>query len=516
MEKYLIPTSKSILARNTFLNIIGLSLPFLVGIIAIPLIISGLGTERFGLLSLGWVILGYVGIFDLGLGRATTKFVASALGRGERDGISSIFWTAALSQVILGSIASLLVISLTPFFAQHILKIPEALVSEAQVTFYLLALTIPVVLLQSSFSAILEVFQRFDLINAVKVPASSLTFIIAAMAAPAGFGLPTIIILLFISRFIATFIFFLFCLRVFPPLRSRPSLKPKLLRPLLSFGGWVTVSNVLAPLLVYFDRFLIGSLRSVDEVAYYTAPYDIVTKLWILPTSLVVTLFPIFSSLGKRSKESLTNIMAHSIKYLLLIMGPLILILSVLAKKILSIWLGPEFALRSALTLQILSWGVLINSLAHLPFTMLQGIGRPDLPAKFHLLEVPFYISLAWYLIVHWGINGAALAWSIRVTLDAFLLYYAAVKVGSFSVPSLHRASLERYLALFSLLILACLLATHLDSKPLIMALTLIGSFLAFYAAAWKFLLSLEEKDFLYSFLRLRRKLAHASERTGD
>jgi len=79
MEKYLIPTSKSILARNTFLNIIGLSLPFLVGIIAIPLIISGLGTERFGLLSLGWVILGYVGIFDLGLGRATTKFVASAL-----------------------------------------------------------------------------------------------------------------------------------------------------------------------------------------------------------------------------------------------------------------------------------------------------------------------------------------------------------------------------------------------------------------------------------------------------
>jgi len=75
--------SGKLLARNTLLNFIGQILPLIVGVVTIPFVIQGLGTERFGLLSLAWVVLGYFAIFDLGLGRATTKFVAEALGRGD-------------------------------------------------------------------------------------------------------------------------------------------------------------------------------------------------------------------------------------------------------------------------------------------------------------------------------------------------------------------------------------------------------------------------------------------------
>ena len=71
------------LARNTGLNIIGQVVPLLVGLGAIPYVVRGLGTERFGILSIAWVLLGYFSLFDLGLGRATTKFVAECLGRGE-------------------------------------------------------------------------------------------------------------------------------------------------------------------------------------------------------------------------------------------------------------------------------------------------------------------------------------------------------------------------------------------------------------------------------------------------
>jgi O-antigen/teichoic acid export membrane protein len=68
-----------LLARNTLFNLIGQGLPLVVAVVTIPLIIQGLGIDRFGLLSLAWVVLGYFAIFDLGLGRATTKFVAEAL-----------------------------------------------------------------------------------------------------------------------------------------------------------------------------------------------------------------------------------------------------------------------------------------------------------------------------------------------------------------------------------------------------------------------------------------------------
>jgi len=73
------------LARNTLINFIGQVLPLLAGLVALPLIIHGLGTDRFGILSLAWVILGYFSVFDLGLGRATTKYVAEALGIGNED-----------------------------------------------------------------------------------------------------------------------------------------------------------------------------------------------------------------------------------------------------------------------------------------------------------------------------------------------------------------------------------------------------------------------------------------------
>uniref|UniRef100_UPI0034E2C47B oligosaccharide flippase family protein n=1 Tax=Methanothrix sp. TaxID=90426 RepID=UPI0034E2C47B len=79
--------SGSLIARNAVLNLIGQAVPLLVGVLTIPFVVRGLGTDRFGLLSLAWVVLGYFTIFDLGLGRATTKYVAEALGKGEGDRI---------------------------------------------------------------------------------------------------------------------------------------------------------------------------------------------------------------------------------------------------------------------------------------------------------------------------------------------------------------------------------------------------------------------------------------------
>jgi O-antigen/teichoic acid export membrane protein len=70
-----------------------------------------------------------------------------------------------------------------------------------------------------------------------------------------------------------------------------------------------------------------------------------------------------------------------------------------------------------------LSVGVLINSLAHVPFVLLQSAGRPDIPAKFHLIEVPIYGVLLWLLLLLMGVTGAALAWFVRVTIDASLLF---------------------------------------------------------------------------------------------
>ena len=42
----------------------------MVALATIPALVRRLGTDRFGILTIGWAVLGYFSLFDLGLGRA--------------------------------------------------------------------------------------------------------------------------------------------------------------------------------------------------------------------------------------------------------------------------------------------------------------------------------------------------------------------------------------------------------------------------------------------------------------
>ena len=493
-----------LLARNTTLNLVGRAVPLIVGVVTIPFIIRGLGTDRFGILSLAWVVLGYFHLFGLGLGRATTKFVAEYLGRGQTDRLRRLVWTSVALQGVLGIVGGLAVAVLVPLLVDRVLNIPPPLVAEAKGAFYLLALSVPVVIPSSSVRGVLEAGQRFDLVNAVQIPTAAARFLLPMVALFLGADLFGIVVLLVISR-LATFLAYLgLCFRVFPTLKRSFSIHLELVRPLLRYGGWLTVSNIVSPILVYLDRFLVGSLLTMAALAYYTAPYEAVTHLSIIPWSLVATLFPAFSALGASGDRlRLETLFARSVKYLLLLMGPIMLVVTLFAEAILRVWLGSDFAAQSSLAFQILAAGVLANSLASVPFAILQGLGRPDLPAKFHLLELPFYLALAWFLVNGWGIGGAAAAWTLRVSVDGLLLFIASWRVHRLS----SRVFVENALLRTTLVLLALLATAYLTSSlgvDLPFQVGIIALLMTLFAwAIWRYVLDAEERMLLIGLVHL-------------
>ena len=80
-----------LLLRNSALNLIGQIIPLVIAVFGIPFIIRIIGNDRFGLLSIALIVLGYFTIFDLGLGRATVKFVAEALSKMEMKTFQRLF-----------------------------------------------------------------------------------------------------------------------------------------------------------------------------------------------------------------------------------------------------------------------------------------------------------------------------------------------------------------------------------------------------------------------------------------
>jgi len=504
-KSFQLQISGKLLVRNTFLNFLGQVVPLLVGVVTIPFIVQGLGTERFGLLSLAWIVFSYFTIFDLGLGRATTKFVAEVLGKCEEEQIPQIVWTAITIQAILGLLGALVLISITPILMEHILNIPPDLIKEAKATFYLLAFSVPVILVSGSLRGVLEALQRFDLVNTVKIPISALTFLLPLIGLWLGFKLPGIVVLILFARIGALVIYTVMNFHINPKLRKYSSSLSFLPR-LFAFGGWITVSSIVGPVLVYLDRFLIGSLLSISAVAYYSAPYEAVTRLRIIPTSLVMTIFPVFSVLeGIKDRQRLGILFVRSVKYILLTLGPVVLVVMLFAKEALQIWLGDEFAAKSTLALQILALGVLINSLAHIPFALLQGIGRPDIPAKFHLLELPFYIGIAYLLVSHWGIAGAATAWTMRVAVDTLLLFVAAFKISRLSPYLLITNGLTLEIFLFLLLGgLAYALKCLTDTFPLLIQFVLFGALFSIFAwFFWKIVLDALDRDIILKVVKI-------------
>jgi O-antigen/teichoic acid export membrane protein len=503
-----VQVSGRLLARNTLFNFIGQGVPLLVGLVTIPLIVGALGAERFGLLSLTWVVLGYFTIFDLGLGRAAAKYVADALARGDKDQVPRLIWTAVTAQAIFGGIGALTLVGITPLLVNHVLSVPPFLVGEAKATFYLLAMSVPAVLMSSSLTGVLAATQRFDLVNAVGASFSvANSSLMLATILLWDWYLPQLVAMLVVSRIIALGVYYGLCRHVLPSLKGLPRCHWRELRVLMSFGGWVTVSSIVGPILVYLDRFMIGALLTMAAVAYYSAPYEMATRLWIIPMSLGATLFPAFSILtGQEQWTRLTFLLSRSVKWVLLTLGPVVVIVIAFARDILQLWLGPAFAEESTLVLQILTVGVLINSLAQAPYSLVQVLGHPDLTAKFHLAELPLHVFLAWWLISLWGTTGAALAWSIRVAVDALLLFVASYHLTSLPIESLVS---DRVIQSFLFLLLFAAITIGISSLPFAIWPRLLGLMIALSAAGvtiWQHLLDGREREQIARLLPLITK----------
>jgi len=486
----------SLLARNTVLNFIGLSAPIFVALLVIPYTIKGLGVDRFGVLSLAFLIVGYFSLFDIGLGRATIKFVSEAFGRGDYGVMPAIIWTSLSIQLVLGVVGGAALFIFVPLIVGK-LKIPVNLLSETKTSLYLLSLSLPIILCAANLRGALEAVQRFDLVNLIRVPASSLILLLPVVGILVGYKLPGIISMVVVFRFVTLIIYLLFCFKVFPLLKLKIAIDRCFFSKLLTFGGWVTLSNVLVPILTTVDRIVIGGLISMAAVTYYSVPCDAVLRLLIVPSAIILTLFPAFSSLSVVDKSMMKQVYVCGLKYTLIVLGPLITGVIVFAGPILSIWIDEEFAAKSSAILQILAVGVLLNGLAQMSAGLLDGINKPDVRAKVFALIVPVYIALLLFFINYYGVVGAALAWTIKACMEFVIFSLVASALIKIDADIFKKEKFVQLISLFFMFSFFSLLMVffHFNLKiqmSLMACLTVI-----FGTLIYKYVLSYRELAFL-------------------
>ena len=407
------------ISKNTAYNIAGALVPMLVALATIPLYIKEIGEQRYGVLAIFWLLLGYFGVFDLGLGRAIAQRIAGLPGIANGKKRSEILWTALSMNLVIGLIGGVLLWPVSGYLFEHQFKVDVQIQEEVLRALPWLVLALPAAIISGVLGGAMQGIEKFLLLNVTSTMGSVLFQSVPLFVAWIwGSSLSILIPAAIGARLAATLILFFICKKEILN-ESGATFIAQEAKKLLRFGGWITISSFVSPVMVMIDRFITATILGPKSVTYYTVPYQLAERTSTLPTAIASALFPRFASLGNSEATALVE---SSIKVLLGITTPIMAMGIVLAKPLLSIWISAEFAIQSFAVAQILLIGFWINGLARVPHAYLQARGKPNLVAVSHLCEVIPYVLGLYFATKHFGLLGAAFAFSARLFFDFILL----------------------------------------------------------------------------------------------
>jgi len=412
----------------------GQSLPMLASLVTTPIIVRILGSEGYGLLQLVLLIPNYFAFSDLGMGLASTRFASEAYGRGDQEAEATAVRTAAVIALASSALFLLPVAIFAPWVVSEFAVRPD-LVDAAVTGLRLSCATFVISIVSSVVNSPQLSRLRMDL-NAliggsIKVIASVGTAVVLYL----GYGIVgatgwfVVVNLLGLAAHLTV---------------SRSLLKnfwdlsidTRVIRPLLRFGAGLTLSALAAVFLFNLEKLLLGRLISVESLAYYTIAFTLATMAMMFSLAMVQSLVPAFSQLLAPEKRSEFNaLFTRGIKISITGLLPTLMLMFVVARPFFTLWAGPEYGRQSSLPFYILLGGLLFSIVAFVPYGCLVAAGKNDQIAKLHWSEVVPYAVLAYFLISYLGIAGAALAWSIRVAVDAAVATWMARSIVGTDVP---------------------------------------------------------------------------------
>lgn len=406
-------------------NLVGLIFPLGVAVLTVPHLIENVGQERFGLLALAWGLIGYAGTLDLGLGRALTQMVSKLKGEGNLLPIPDVLATAGRITLATGLLGSA-VIGIATFTGGHAWVHAETTsAAEIQYAMLLLAIALPAQAMSATYRGLNEAFMNFRGINFLRAGLGIVNFAGPYVVSLFTTQLPWLVATLVISRLVALFIFRNLanrCLQNEPKTRGVPVYSPAIARSLFAFGGWVTVSSIVSPVMVQADRFVIAATISAAAVSTYVLPYEVVVQSLILVGAVSSVMFPGLSALIHEKPDQWQPYFYKWLLRVVILMAAVCTALGLLLPVILPIWLKNNFKPESILIGQILCIGVFANAIGSMFYALLHANGRADVTAKLHLIELPVFLTMLYLLIRQFGLPGAACAWVGRMVFDVIAL----------------------------------------------------------------------------------------------
>lgn len=395
--------TKYIASNGVFKNglIVLLTHIFVAGfaLISMPIYVDILGMEAFSLLTLYWTILAILAGLDLGLKNSATYFITKRIYKVS-EVISSSFYVIITFLIFVN-----IVIVISHLKYSWLTKID-----------FLVIFASFIIPLNSVLRGVFDAKGMFAKYSILLLIQGAISYLLPLLFIDKDSEIYTIVGVIVLAHFITLLISVFTLKNSFKKNNNKRFFNKQCASQLVKYGGWLFLVNLINPILVRFDRFIIVQKLGVSVLGFYVAPFELITRILIIPMAFMRVLFPVFSK-------------AIVLKQIICVFIIMLIGASIyssgffyFAETLLSYWISQDFGDKSSDILKILSIGIFFNIMAQLPFTILQAIGKTKIIAYIHIVESPIYLGLLVFGI-NAGLSGVATVWSTRVFIDCVILY---------------------------------------------------------------------------------------------
>jgi O-antigen/teichoic acid export membrane protein len=418
--------------RGTLSNYLGQFVTLVVGFVLTPFIIHAVGAAQYGLWVLVLSVVAYGTLFDFGIWGTVIKYVAEHRARAETEAAHRLVATALTLHTLLGLIVIALSVLLAPVFPR-LFNVAPADYETATALVLVAGLSIGVSIPSTTSVAVLRGLHRFDLANVISAAGTLLNGVAVVLVLLAGGGVVAMVAagipVTLLMQVPAVWLVY----RVAPELKfGWRGAQRRLVRRVISFGSPLFVMQAAGRLQNKTDEIVIGATLTVTAIA----PYSVARRLseWsaLLTDQFTKVLMPLASELQADTDWSrLRELYLTGTRLTLAIFLPIGGALVLLARPLLTVWVGPEFA-DSAPLVAILTLAGLIDASQKPAASVLQGAARHQRLAAMTAISAVANLALSIMLAYRIGVLGVALGTLIPTVLInlGLIMPYARRKIG--------------------------------------------------------------------------------------
>lgn len=413
------------LVRNALFNLVGGVVPAVASLLTVPVIVSRLGTEQYGVFALVSTVVGYFALFDINVTAGSVKYISEHHARDEHRETNEVMTFGALIYIIIGLLGALAISFSTEYLITKFFKVPQELHHTTQLALYWAAGGFLLGQVQAYLISIPQALQRYDIVGRLEAIFGSMVSISTLVVVLLGGGLVEIMMVRVILSIINNVVLLIVIKSIYP---LAAFVKPtrEVLKKVGSFSAFAYLNRMAAITFLEADKIMIGAMEGMKALSMYTVPFLLVNRLYGLIGRLGAVLLPAASAFAAQDKwDELKSAYLKSNRYVLYLNACILVFLCVGSRELLHYWAGKDFGAEASLILIILALALFLDSFTNIPSIVNDGLGTPHISGTFAVIRAALGLTAGFIGISTHGILGAAVAQLIVTVIQAnsFIFY---------------------------------------------------------------------------------------------